>query len=89
MNSIAFGDFEIVDSENLVEVGGEFNALGAAIGFAGGFVGGALDVDGAGKSLIAGTAAEPGVGSVVGAVLGGVGEGMVVGTTCAIAGSQL
>ncbi len=87
MNSIAFGDFEIVDSENLVEVGGEFNALGAAIGFAGGFVGGALD--GAGKSLIAGTAAEPGVGSVVGAVLGGVGEGMVVGTTCAIAGSQL
>lgn len=38
---------------------------------------------------MAGTAVEPGVGSVVGAVLGGVGEGMVVGTTCAIADSQL
>lgn len=55
----------------------------AAIGFAGGVI------DSAGKGLMAGTAVEPGVGSVVGAVLGGVGEGMVVGTTCAIADSQL
>ncbi|WP_032673017.1 hypothetical protein [Streptococcus sobrinus] len=87
MNSIAFNDFEIVDSENLVEIGGRFNVWGATIGFAGGFIGGAID--GAGKGLIAGTAAEPGAGSVVGAVLGGIGEGLIAGTTCGIAGSQV
>lgn len=86
LDSMAFDHFETAGEDYLTEIEGEGLGLGIClglVGFAGGFA--HRVVQGAGV----GTAIEPGYGTIIGALVDGVGQGLIYGGAGFAAGYSL
>ena len=82
LDSMAFDHFETAGEDYLTEIEGEGLGLGICLGLVG-FAHGV--VQGAGV----GTAIEPGYGTIIGALVDGVGQGLIYGGAGFAAGYSL